>query len=299
MRSVVAVVGLLLLLLTGCTAGGSSDAAGSADGFGQDSAGASEEAMAQSDTAGSGEVGGDLGAVAADEARQVITEGTVAMTVEDPRTAVQDAAALVEQSGGRVQERVEHAGSDDRPASARLVVRVPAAGLTPVLAELERLGTVDDVQLRSTDVTGQAQDLDARIRALQISVTRLEDLLTRAESTADLVAAESSLTQRQSDLEQLQSQRARLADQVEMSTLALELRADDPTPVLEPAGFWGGLVTGWESLVTALSAALLVAGVLLPWAAVAAVLLVLWLAVRRRRRRRSGPVAPPANAPAT
>ncbi|WP_298457021.1 DUF4349 domain-containing protein [uncultured Cellulomonas sp.] len=295
MRRLAAALVLLVALLAGCTAAGGDSASGDeaavADGGGLSGAEPAQggaEGGAAVDTAG-------LGAPVADEQRQVITEGTVVLTVDDPRAAVHDVAALVEQSGGRVQERVEQAATEEQPASARLVVRIPSDTLTPVLSELERLGTVEDVQLRSTDVTGQAQDLDARIRALQISVARLEDLLSRAESTADLVAAESSLTQRQSDLEALQSQRARLADQVQMSTLALELRAepDETIPVIESAGFWGGLVTGWRSLVTTLSAALLVTGVLLPWAALAGVLGAVWLAARRRRvRGRTGAPTP-------
>ena len=281
MRRLGMVLALLVLTVGGCTAGtGASDSGGGAE------AAVDEEA---SGGAGGGEaVGGDTAAVADgdDDGRQVVTEGSVTLTVERPRIAARDAAAIVEQAGGHVQERVEQAGDDVTEDTAWLVVRVPSDGLTRVLQELERLGRVDNVELTSNDVTAEAQDLGARIRALEISVARLEDLLSRAQSTADVVAAEQTLTERQSELESLQSQRNRLADRVEMSTVRLMFQSEEGAPPVARAGFFGGLATGWDSLGAALSAGLLVLGVLLPWALVAGVVVLAAVAVRREVRRR-------------
>jgi Domain of unknown function (DUF4349) len=285
MRRLGIVLTLLALTLTGCTAGsGASDSAGSADSAGIN---AEEAAPIGPPAGGESAEDGEAAAVAdVDEARQVVVEGSVTLTVERPRIAARDAAAIVEGAGGHVQERVEQAGDDTSEDTAWLVVRVPSDGLTQVLAELERLGRVDEVELTSTDVTAQAQDLDARIRALEISVGRLQDLLSRAQTTSDVVAAEQTLTERQSDLEALVSQRNRLADRVEMSTVRLMFQSEEGAPAPARAGFGGGLSAGWESLGTALSAALLVLGVLLPWALVAAGVLALVLLVRREVRRR-------------
>jgi hypothetical protein len=291
MRRLGIVLALLALTVTGCTAGsGASDAGGAGD----TAAIGLEEAASLGPPADGGATdgdGADLAAVADvdDAARQVVVEGSVSLTVEQPRVAARDAAAIVEQAGGRVQERVEQAGDDTTEDTAWLVVRVPADGLTQVLQELERLGRVDSVELTSSDVTGQAQDLDARIRALEVSVARLQDLLGRASSTAEVVNAEQTLTDRQSQLEQLVSQRNRLADRVEMSTVRLTFQSEEGAPPPARAGFGGGLATGWDSLVTAFSAGLLVLGVLLPWALVAgAVLLVVQLVRREVHRRHAG-----------
>jgi hypothetical protein len=295
-------IGLALLALTlaGCSAGsGASDSGGVSD-----SAGISADEAAPigppADGGESAEDGADLGEAAAvadvDDARQVVVEGSVTLTVERPRIAARDAAAIVEQAGGHVQERVEQAGDDTSEDTAWLVVRVPSDGLTQVLQELERLGRVDQVELTSNDVTAQAQDLDARIRALEISVGRLQDLLSRAQTTSDVVAAEQTLTERQSELESLVSQRNRLADRVEMSTVRLMFQSEEGAPAPARAGFGGGLTAGWESLVTALSAAMLVLGVLLPWALVAGAVLLATLLVRREVRRRHGGV-PSAETP--
>lgn len=92
-----------------------------------------------------------------------MSTGSVVVIVADPASAAQRASALVEEAGGRVDERVEQAATEERQASAHLVVRIPSARLTETLDALKALGDLDQVQLTSTDVTDAAQDLDARI----------------------------------------------------------------------------------------------------------------------------------------
>ncbi|HEY0216710.1 MAG TPA: DUF4349 domain-containing protein, partial [Cellulomonas sp.] len=314
------VVALTVLLLAGCSAGG-----GSADStVRQDQAAGGQQQAGSADGGGSGsgaDTGsgtgpgtGSAGAVDADAGgRQVITTGEVTLVAPDPRAAADAVVDAVEGAGGRVDARQETAadpagtgtgtGSDDGseadPAvptsdgsSAALTVRVPAEEMTATLDALDEIGEVDRLDLRSDDVTGTAQDLDARIRAARVSVTRLEDLLARAATTADVIAAEETLAQRQSSLEQLESERARLGEQVALSTLTITITATPPDPV-SPAeargGFLGGLGSGWSALVTVLGVSVVVLGTLLPWLALAAVLGLGYVAVRGwvRRRRAS------------
>lgn len=293
-----AATAVVALLLAGCSAGMDSATDEAARTGSQTQSGAGESAPDAADTddlSGDGLAGDGLGAALAEEERQVITEGSVTVTVEDPRVAAQSAALLVERVGGRVQERQEQAATDRRDASASLVVRVPSTEVSQVVDQLDRLGDVESVELLSTDVTMQSRDLDARVRALQLSVERLEDLLSRAQSTSDLVSAEQTLTQRQAELESLQSQRTRLADQVEMSTLQVSFWTEDAVPAPTPSGFSGGLSTGWDSLVTFLGTLMLVVGVLLPWVLLAGLVLLLVLGLRRWLVGRVAPAAvPPA-----
>jgi hypothetical protein len=221
--------------------------------------------------------------------------------VEDPAEGAREVSELVEEAGGRVEERSEQAAAEEdgvEGASADLLVRVPAEELTEVLAELEDLGDVANVSVSRSDVTTTAVDLDARISALETSVARLEGLLEGAATTEALLSAEDALSERQAELESLQSQRAVLADQVEMSTLSVHLEPFGVSPAGGPDGFLDGLGTGWRALTSALGAAVVVLGVLLPWLAVAGVLAVAVLVPLRAARRRSAaripaPAAPP------
>nr|WP_297423207.1 DUF4349 domain-containing protein [uncultured Actinotalea sp.] len=275
---------LLVALLAGCVGSGSDSAAEAPGAVG----GSAEE--------GSGDAAGFD--AAQDEDRQMITEGSVVLAVDDPRAAANDAALLVEHAGGRVAERVEQAGLGDGDATASLVVRVPAAEVSLVLEQLRQFGEVRSVQLTSTDVTGEVRDLDARVRALETSVGRLEALLAEAASTQAVIEAEQTLTERQEQLEQLLSQRALVADQVEMATFRLELWTADAAPAPAQTGFWGGVQQGWDSLATAIGTVLLVLGVLLPWVLAVGVVALLALALRSRMRRQVTTASPVATPPA-
>lgn len=233
---------------------------------------------------------------ATDTDRQVITTASASLAVEDPARAAQQVSERVESVGGRVDERTEYAGSGPDGAeggTADLVVRVPADELTGVLADLEDLGDVESVSVSRSDVTATVVDLDARISALQTSVARLQALMDTAATTEALLAAEEALSERQEQLESLQSQRALLADQVELSTLSVHLAPFGVAPAGGLDTFLDGLGTGWRALASAVGAAVVVLGVVLPWLAVAAVLATGVLVPVRLSRRRAAPAAQP------
>jgi len=273
---------LAALLLSGCTSSGSSDSSGPpvSDGGVTDGGGVTGEPAPDKGVTGGGEVVTDN--------RDVITTGTVSLTVKDPITAAQTAAHITEKAGGRVDSRTENPSVDDQPASANLVLRIPADELDNAVVELKKLGTVNKVSLNSTDITQQTQDIEARITSLQTSVDRLLGLMAKATDTTDLIAIESALSQRQSELEGLQAQRDYLADQVDFSTISLELYSEGTVDPPDPDNFWDGLVAGWNALMSALGGALVAVGFLLPWLAVlgaigAVVLLIVWLSTRKRK----------------
>lgn len=271
-----------MAFLVGCTGSGSGDSGGSEDAAGGGSV--AEPAVAPGDPADAD----------ADADREVVTTASASVSVEDPAAAAQRVSELVESAGGRVDERTEQAasGEDGDGAAADLVVRVPADALTGVLADLEDLGDVASVSVSRSDVTATAVDLDARISALQTSAARLQALMDGAATTEALLAAEKALSERQEQLESLQSQRALLADQVELSTLSVHLEPFGVAPAGGPDGFPDGLGTGWRALTSALGAAVVVLGVLLPWMAAAALVTAAVLALVRLVRRRTVVEAP-------
>ena len=201
----------------------------------------------------------------------MITTASVGVVVSDPIEAALAVSELVEASGGRVTEREEVAPSPERDQQpwAHLTVRVPADQLTSTLASLSTLGTVENTTVSSTDVSMEVTDIAARIEALQVSVDRLETFVGEAVSTTALLEAEATLTERQSDLEALQGQQARLDDQIALTTLTIALTTSPTIPEAAPAGFLGGLQTGWDSLTATLGVVVLVLGAALPWLALA------------------------------
>lgn len=218
---------------------------------------------------------------AAQAGRQVITTGSVSVTVKNPRESAQQISMYVDSIKGRVDSRSE--STDDKYESAHLDVRVPSDKVTATVAKLKTYGSVTNVTLQNSDVTSQAQDLDARIGALNVSIKRLEKIMAEATSSGELIKAETALTQRQEQLESMTAQRASIADQVQLSSLSIELSEKTQAESVSAGGFKGGVIDGWNALVDTLNKIVEVLGVALPWAVVAVVLYGVYRLIARRR----------------
>ena len=219
--------------------------------------------------------------------RDVVTTGTVVLTVSDVAAAADKFANLAKDSGGRVDRRTESTAqrSDDAVPTAELTLRIPSAKLDDVLAKAKGLGTVTSLSVSHDDVTAQRVDQDARIQALQTSVTRLTDLMKTASSTADLLQAEEQLSKRQAELDGLRSQRAALGDQISYATMTISLSTKPPA--VPRTGFGEAVHSGWIALLRVMHAVMLTAGFLLPWLPVLLVLAVVIYVLRRIVLRRS------------
>lgn len=231
--------------------------------------------------------GGD--ASVEDSDREVIVTGSLSLRVDDALEAADEAARIVREAGGRVDDRSEQVPVDETPASAYLTVRIPADDLDDALEDLRTLGEVRELSLNRQDVTLQFTDLEARIQALEISVTRLEGLMSEAGSITELLAAEAALAERQAELDSLTAQRTYLGEQVALSTIYLSLLPKASTPAPAPGGFWGGVQTGWSALVTFFNQVLVVLGVLVPWILLAGVVLVIVWVIRRSLPKKPRP----------
>ncbi|HEY9497917.1 MAG TPA: DUF4349 domain-containing protein [Terrimesophilobacter sp.] len=228
---------------------------------------------------------------------QIITTVQLTVTVEAPIEAADEAAHIVDRVGGTVASRTERAASDQAPGQAQLSLRIPSAKLTATLEELKQLGTARDTSINSTDVTTQAEDLDARITALQTSVDRLLSLMSKATSTQDLITIESALSDRQANLESLEAQKRSLDDQVQLSTVSLSLVSEKDVPAETPDTFWTGLVTGWNTFVGFVGVALVVIGVLIPWViagGVVTAIVLVWVKLAKTRKARRAAQLPAA-----
>lgn len=293
-----AAAAITALLLAGCSAGNGASSSESGPGT-HEIAPEAPQSVEGGDAADSTESTTD-----ADADRSVITTGWISVTVDDPIASAEDAADIAEQAGGRVDSRNETPGTETQPPSALLTMRVPADDLDDVIAQLRELGTVNAVTMDASDVTQQRQDLDARVDALTASVARLQELLGTATTIADLIAIESELTTRQAELDSLTQQRDWLVDQVDLSTITLDLVTEDVAPDAAPDDFWSGLLAGWGALVAFASWLGVAFGVMLPWLLSALVIVAIVVAIvvassRSRRSKRADAAAPvaPSGAP--
>ncbi|MGX4689180.1 DUF4349 domain-containing protein [Streptomyces sp. JNUCC 63] len=306
-RPVPALAGLLLaaaLALSGCSAGGS-------DGLSADKAaggaarGDAREAAPDTDRGSGGGAASGAKATAPPRltASHIIRTASLTVQVKDVPKALDAARTATENAGGYVgDETTTRDGAGH--ARTRVVLRVPADQYDEVLAGLEGAGKLLDRTAKAQDVTDQVVDVESRIKSQRASVARVRALMDRATRLSDVVTLEGELSRRESDLEALLAQQASLKDRTSMATITLSL-SRTPAPKAaahdDRPGFVDALSGGWHVFVTLLRWIALAVGAVLPFAAAAALLAVVWLRVvrpRLPRRPEPGPVPVPVPAPA-
>lgn len=260
----------------------SSTQGGSADKSTEVAPGAVSDSALQSADAGTG--------------REIISTANASVEVKDVADAVAEITALAEAHGGYAESTdigksvsVYDTGQT-APADSGygwISIRVPASDLTDVIDGLADTGEVLSSSVTKQDVTSTSIDLKARVDALTASVQRLTELMAQSGSVSELIDAEVALTDRQAELQSAQQQLTALEDQVAMSTLQVQLTSAAAAPTADPAGFGDGLAAGWKGLVVSVNALVIALGFIIPWVAVAAVIvLIVWLIRRSRRSRR-------------
>lgn len=283
-------------------------ATSTADGFGSPVGGAPVPGVAMPEQGVDGDRSADASAGAgslvsgevSDATREIVTTANVTLEVKNIADAAEVVAALADEHGGYVESTEVGAAVAIDGASTPVPndssygwvgIRVPSADLTAVIAALDETGEVVTSSLSRQDVTDVAVDLRARVDATQASVQRLTELMAQSASVSELIEAEVALTDRQAQLESYHQQLAALDDQVAMSSLQVQLTRTPPATAADPAGFGDGLFAGWNGLVVSLNALVVAVGFLLPWLAIAGVVvLIVWSTrrARRSRRRNSG-----------
>jgi hypothetical protein len=242
----------------------------------------------------------DLDGIAAAATRRIIRDATVELVVEDPDEAVDEIGALARRVGGFVAD-ADLRRPTDEPLRGSITLRVPADELDAVIDELRALALVDEsVRISARDVTGEYQDLEARLRNLRSYEAELLELLgtvrDREDASAEgLLNVFERVREVRQEIEQLQGRLDALDEMVSLSTVRVELRTPREAAVLgDPADVWQPLevlTAAARSLLTVLqgigTVAIWLAVFVLPLALVVGVPLVgvPLLAARRWRIR--------------
>lgn len=151
-------------------------------------------------------------------ARQIIYTAEMAISVFKFDEAMERAEALTLESGGYVQSM----------SQGYYVLRVPAAKLRGVMAELGKLGVVESRSLQAQDVTEEFVDLTTRIRVLKETQQQLLALLKTARNVEEALNVRRSLDQITMELEQAMGRLRMLESLIGFSTLTVRMSQRGP-----------------------------------------------------------------------
>jgi hypothetical protein len=234
--------------------------------------------------------------------RQIIYTGSMTVRVKQVATAVDLAKNIVTSAGGHLSKEESSSASESEDA-ATLEFKIPPNAYGGVLGRLgKELGTRISMNQATQDVTLQVADVNSRLKSAEQALESLRSLLKKADTIGQVLQVEREIATREADLESLQAQQKELATQVSMATLTLRLLGpvavvEDPEE--EPAGFLGGLKSGWNALVATMKVLLTALGAVLPWLLVSSPLVALLVYLVRRDRARRPTRTPPPPGPRT
>ena len=232
--------------------------------------------------------------------RKVIQNADLSYEVTDLTDALAKIDQAVAAAGGYAADS-NLTGAKENERRAHLVLRVPFTGFDTFLGRLEGLGALKARRIYTDDVTAEYLDLDARISTQKEHEARLRQILAQAKSLEDLIRLEQELSRVRGEIESMTGRLNFLKDQVEMSTVTLDLTEVKPgAPVVQP-GFGKDIREAFVGMSRSLwefsRAALVAAAATLPLLLYVAVLgFVAWRLYRwiRPWLGRTRPPAPPS-----
>jgi hypothetical protein len=165
--------------------------------------------------------GDDGGALSGSGLAKIVRDGSVALVIPNATfdERFQRLFEIAATHGGFVlssQTRGESAGG--------VVMRIPAENFDQAILDVRQLGTVSASQVNGTDVTGEYIDLSARLTILEARRTALLTILAEANGIGEILAVQNRVDDVQLEIEEIQGRLRYLDDQVDESTLRVDMR---------------------------------------------------------------------------
>ena len=211
-------------------------------------------------------------------ASDIIYTAQLTVRAANVGTAAARAAQIAEGVGGYVSNENTSANPDHpSEATATVQLKIPVASYPATLLQLANsLGTQLSLQQQAQDVTEQVADVNSQVTSFQAAIAQLRALLSHAGSIGDLLSVQNQINDEESALEALQAQQRALSHETSYATVSLTILGPKAKPVVHhhppkaPPSLAGGLGTGWHALRVTVSWVLAFLGVVVPFAAVAA-----------------------------
>ena len=153
--------------------------------------------------------------------RQVISQGSVSINVEDVPSATVQVRLIAEGVDGFV-EQLSSQSAEERQQST-ITIRVPQPEFFNVFERIKSLRKVLNENAGSEDVTERFIDLEARLKRAAREESSPLSLLERAEKVSEILTIEQELSHIRTELEQVQGQINFLERRVRLATIIVAL----------------------------------------------------------------------------
>jgi hypothetical protein len=219
---------------------------------------------------------------------QIIYTATLHVQVEKFDEAGHQVEQIVADAGGYLEQ--SSVSLDGKYKTGYYRIRVPQRVYAATLDKLEALGTVQQREEGTEDVSGTIIDLEARVNNLRRQELRLGELLGQAKNLDEILRVENELNRVRYQIEAHEGQLKWLRNRVAMSTITVNLsEPKEPVPSPIPGAdlwkrIWRAFVETWRGIGHFLEGLAVFVASVIP---VAVVLAGVWYGYRRWRSSRA------------
>lgn len=153
--------------------------------------------------------------------RKITYNLTLTLQVASINDVVSQINQEVEQLGGYITESQQ--SETDRKSTAQMMLKIPADKLKQLQNSLSSWGKVLDQRLLANDITNEYYDSQTRLQTLEAEEKRYLEILNQAQTVDDVLKVENSLGNIRQQIEQLKGQLKLWNNQVDYSTVNLQL----------------------------------------------------------------------------
>jgi hypothetical protein len=165
--------------------------------------------------------------------------------------------AILQSHHGYIGE-MNVSGSSGSGRTLTATLRIPAQQLDSALAELKKLGRVENESQGGEEVTAHYVDLEARLKNAQHTEQRLTEILSqRTGKLQDVLKVELEIDRVRGEIEQMQAEKKELSRRVAFATLNTTVKEEyqarlEGAPPSTSSRFHNAAVEGYNTLVDGL-----------------------------------------------
>ncbi len=200
-----------------------------------------------------------------DSSRKLITTMNISAETEDMDVLLDKVNAKVKALGGYVESSSISNGTadylDHTNRSASLTIRIPADQLDGLLNDMQNISNIVQQSRNVQDVTLDYVDTESHQKALKAEEKRLMEIMEQASSVEDVIAVEQQLTEVRYQLESIESQLRVYDNQIDYSTVYLDISEVTAYTEPEPENVPDRIITGFKSNLKAVGYGLMNLGI--------------------------------------
>lgn len=191
---------------------------------------------------------GQVDTSAIPDSRKLIRNVDLSFETTDFDTFVQNIQSKTTALGGYI-ESSDLSGNayTDRHRYAYFTLRIPKPQVDTFLSFAEGEANLTRKYENTQDITLQYYDTESRKKALQSEYDRLLELMAKAESVDAVIAIEQRLSEIRYQLDSFESDLRRYDNQVDYSTITVNVSETTVLTASEKSGFWSRVQANLES----------------------------------------------------